>query len=313
MKKMILAIATLAIVFFAACEKTEVAAPSFQNVAPEKVEATNSFTTATEQTTASARAVAAAPTFASFRANNTSVLAYKWCTNGTDWKPYLVTDIYESSYFTLSGDNFGSTKGTVELVGANDYSVSDITWATNGKSISFRIRPKSTGAAPVTGANVRITLPNNSATRTTTGGYSFIPYAKTRQYHQCTWWTTIRRIDKGLSVQSTAYTTSGSLDANYIPQSNDILIWGTSASGHVAYLESCVITEKKDPSGYPKGTIEYTYTMSVSEYNINPCEGFGSFSKTVKVRKAPNGTRAIFEGNYKHPLVSNYALTGYYR
>jgi hypothetical protein len=210
--------------------------------------------------------------------------------------------------FTLNGSGF-STNPTITLLNAPNYSLSIV--SKSNTQIKVRVTPTSTGAQAVS-ASIKV----QNGTLSTTHALPMVPHVYTRQFRQCTWWASVRRIDVGKTpqVEGQSYSQfSGSMDANYIPTAGDVLAWYKSAAaGHQGYLESVNTVQTFNPPGTPSGTIDYTYTMNISQYNIIP-EAFSSYQRVVKVRKAPNGTRTIISGTYGNPSTSTYSTWKYFR
>ncbi len=227
---------------------------------------------------------------------------------------YTNIDYDGGTILYVGGTSFGSTQGssTITLNNSPNYAITQIvSWTTN--KITIKVKATVTGAQAITNASISVKVNGVQGTRP----FLIVPRVYSRQFKQCTWWASLRRIDSGKSPQARGNSYSqftGVMDAYYIPQAKDLLAWykPNTTTGHQAFLES-VSTSSAIPSGQPSGTIDYTYTMNISQYNIIP-ESYSSYSRVVKVRKYPNGSRSIISGNFGNPsLGSSYSSWKYFR
>ncbi len=100
---------------------------------------------------------------------------------------------------------------------------------------------------------------------------------QTRGFGQCTWYVANQRLKAGKTIPKTAYSTSGSITASYVPQLWDALTYG---SKHVA-----IITTTPTKTTSSDGTVTYSFT--VSEMNSLTDEKVSSDRRqfAVKARK----------------------------
>lgn len=201
---------------------------------------------------------------------------------------YFKSDITGTSIFTISGKGFGTKAGQVKLSGVSSYSVSKISSWSDSKVVCYI--KSNTNSEPTTKASL-IVYPSSGGNATKT--LSIVPYVAGKQWGQCTWFANKRRIENGLSYQAAGKTYSnysGSVDANYTPKKFDILVWHNE---HEAFLESVSTSTAKNADG----SVTYTYSLSISEYNIQP-EKYSTYSTVVKV-KDYKGKRTIISGIYR--------------
>lgn len=213
---------------------------------------------------------------------------------------YFKSDIEGTSVFTISGKGFGPKAGQVKLSGVSNYSVSKISSWSDSKVVCYI--KSSTNSEPTTKASLLI-YPSSGGNATKS--VNFVPYIAGKQWGQCTWFANKRRIENGLSYQAAGKTYSnysGSVDANYIPKKFDILIWDNE---HEAFIEVVSTSASKNPDG----SVTYTYSLNISEYNIVP-EKYSTYATVVKV-KDYKGKRTIISGLYRSGRKTS--ATNYYR
>ncbi len=159
----------------------------------------------------------------------------KWLGNAPDcgrgsFYGYYVINTHDNAdsnnYWDIRGNNFGTTRGTA---GSNSSGVSFdiISWS----NTVIRIRPKSTYLLDVK-TNLSITVTTSTNLRVSYAVNVIGMIANGRGYGQCTWEVAYQRKIMGLSIPNpSAYSTSGSITASYIPQKGDVLHWGKSHTG----------------------------------------------------------------------------------
>lgn len=213
---------------------------------------------------------------------------------------YFKSDITGTSIFTISGKGFGSKAGQVKLSGVSSYTVSKISSWTDSKVVCYI--KSNTNSEPTTKASF-IIYPSSGGNATKT--FSIVPYVAGKQWGQCTWWANKRRIENGLSYQAAGKTYSnysGSIDANYTPKKYDMLIWHNE---HEAFIESVSTSSAKSSDG----SVTYTYSLSISEYNIQP-EKYSTYSSVVKVKEY-KGKWTLISGSYRSGRKTS--ATNYFR
>lgn len=216
------------------------------------------------------------------------------------YSSYFVADYEGTNSFAVTGKGFGTKQGCITVSGATGYTVSKISSWSDTKILC--LVKSSPNSEATTKASICI--------RPSTGGcveksINLVPYIFGKQFQQCTWWANKRRIEKGLSYQQAGKTYSnysGTVDANYIPKSSDILIWNNV---HEAFVESVSTSSSKNSDG----STTFSYTVNISEYNITS-EKYSPYSTTVKVTEY-KGKRTIISGLYRSGLKTS--ATNYFR
>jgi len=219
-------------------------------------------------------------------------------------------DIDGNTTLTITGSGFGTTTGSVVLSDAN-YTVSSISiWSDT--RIVLRTRTTITGV--IANRNVTVTVrPVSNQTTTRNAGsmnVALCPTLYSRQFQQCTWWTTARRIDTRRSVQprGQSYSAiSGSINNDYVPQTGDVWLFGTAHQSYVETASSSTIDEfeRRVVNGRTTNVLVSrltTFVVNVSEYNIRP-EAYSSYTTTVKIRtnvssRAKTRVSGSFRSNY---------------
>jgi hypothetical protein len=292
-KIILLAFVTSAIFFATSCEKE---VTTNETVASE-IEATHSLTATEQPTTASARAVAVAPSISGitgskgFDVTNSPTISY-----GT----YYIADYNNSSVITITGSNFGDTQATTSSVVfekqntdgtwsvPSSYTVSIDSW----KKATIKIKLKSNlNSVPIATARLRVVMATGNSNNVT---LSVVPWIYGRQYLQCTHHAIKRTIETlGASYAWTgAYTGATAIDANYVPTAYHVLNWGAP---HQAFIESVDVTDES--------TSVKKYSLTITECNV-PTQANGyvytpvTYNTVIKIKTASNGTTKSFVSGY---------------
>lgn len=224
---------------------------------------------------------------------------------------------YTGTTLTIVGTGFGSSKGTVTFDNSGYY-VSSTSWS----DTKIIIVAKSTTSA-TNSISVSLTVTPVSETKTTrrsgSKAYDLVPTITSKVLNECTHHANKRKIETGGTPQPVGgswTSTSGTIDIGYVPQSNHIWIFGKA---HQCFVES-VVSKIEDPimgtkivnkvkTTYVIST-SITYTISLSERNINNKGEFSTYSNVVKIttdaatqKKTMTGS---FRSNMKTPASSYY-------
>lgn len=210
---------------------------------------------------------------------------------GQSW----VIDYRYENQFTITGTGFGSS-GTITF-GNPGYRVTSIkSWKDN--QIIFTAGSV-IDAVPNFATGISVTrAAGNSTSRMFP--VRLIPGIRTRPYGQCTYWAAYRRIKLGRSeAQPTAYSATGALGPDYVPQAYDVL-WANNV--HQAFIEAVstqVVSANKDVS---KGPIVREYAITLSQYNARYDEQLApSNTLTIRVQevmdlKSRKTVRSLVQG-----------------
>jgi hypothetical protein len=247
-----------------------------------------STTLSVEQTPESL--VLAAPTISSISSSENTIGAVF----GT-YKNYLGIDFDGQTEWIVKGNNFGTARGSVTFIGV-PFIVTQTTWLSN-TSIKLRVKSTGTRATPTIFGQLKvITSSGLSVVKT---GILIVPTINSRQYGQCTWWATARRIETGRSVQLRGQSYSGGrvIGTDYIPEVGHLLM-RPAAPQHQAFIETVSTTS----TNWANNQRIHTYTISISEANVLPTwaeKVRPTWVKEVKVREYQNPTRReIISGSF---------------
>lgn len=206
--------------------------------------------------------------------------------------------------FTVTGKNFGTSVGSVQLLDSSTNKISGVSITINSWS---NTQVKFTAKSQYwftfcKGGFIRISRDTNPPPMSYEGAAlfpvkGFVGTIKTRGYGQCTWYVAKRRIDAGKTIPTRAYSTTASITASYVPTQWDGL---TYAGKHVA-----IITSK--PSKVQKSDGSVVYSFTVSEMNATTDEKETSNPRTFVVK---GGTVVTPIGSL---AGSAYAADGYWR
>jgi hypothetical protein len=175
------------------------------------------------------------------------------------------------NYWTINGTNFGTLSGTVTCSSAA-IALTIISWT----NTSIKIRPSASYQLDFkTGVKISVTPKNSEVSANKTINVLGM-LQNGRGYGQCTWEAAYQRKLAGLSIPPTAYTTSGTVNKNYVPQKNDVLHWGTGHTGIIISIPLKVVV------GSGVSAIS-TYTFSLRERNYDCQESGITTSKIFKV------------------------------
>lgn len=265
------------------------------------------ITTASQPSYSSSPAPAATPTISSFSGPTVA-----W-SNATDAPKYglsWMVDLRTETQFTITGKNFG-TPGTL-LFGNSGYALRSIkSWSAS--TIVFTA-VSTIDAVPnfVTG----ITVAPSNAPRSALYSVRLVPSIDYRPWGQCTWWTAYRSIKSGRQEPyPSAYTASGTTNADYVPQAFDVLwVNGRNAQGkqlmHQVFVEnvsSRVVTANMDNT---KGPVVREYSLTLSQYNARLDESMltPAYVTRVQVQEQYSAQQKRIVKNFVSSLNS-YTMT----
>lgn len=224
-------------------------------------------------------------------------------------------DIDGQTQLTITGSGFGTAVGRISFSDGAYVASTIVSWTDT--RITLRARTTSTGAKANSNVTLTVTSVVDSKTSRSAGSMTvaLTPTGYSRQWNQCTFWSTIRRIDTGRSVQPRGQSysaTSGSINNSYAPQTGDILIFGTAHQAFVESSSSSSVDEFQTVNG--KRTLVSvltTYRVSVSEYNITP-EAYSIYTATVQIRRTvATGALTRVSGTFRSGYSSE--ATRYFR
>jgi len=225
---------------------------------------------------------------------------------------YLALESQNSNAtFTIKGSNFGTKSGTVSLlsnVGTPIIGVTVTITSWSNTSITFSAKSLYTFTNSAGGA-VAVSTQPNATTFSGTGAaklsvLGFVGTISTRGYGQCVWYVADQRLAASILIPPSAYSTTATIGATYVPQIHDALVYGTK---HVAIITS-------EPIKTVNGTTT-TWTFTVGEMNYNWGEAVGSSSKTFSVKSSVKSgvVTTVVTTNIGSLAGSSYAATGYWR
>lgn len=211
-------------------------------------------------------------------------------TCGKTWNGGLAINDQTGIYpWTITGSNFGSTKGTVTVGGLT---ASIGSWSTT-KIVATPTVPTSYGPA------------TTSLTITTSSGktdyaVSIVPAIRSRIYGQCTWFVALTRLNLGLQPSPTAYGGYSNITAQWVPQRGDQLAWNG--------LHTAIITSVSGPTVV--GNVK-TYTLTVEQYNADCKNSYSRYTTTFQIQTV-NGQSSVL--SYPKSSATNLgSATVYFR
>lgn len=196
------------------------------------------------------------------------------------WRGYLKADYFEdkSPVWTISGNGFGKPSADPNKCGS--VTTNNIYFRT--KLVSWddkRIVVRLTTDLKATPVEVNLTVvPIGRAAVSTR--VKAIPQIHTRVYGQCTHYVALTRLLASKSIpKDSAYSTNLSIDARYVPQSKDVLMWGQSHTAVIGSVSTNVTDDRK-------GTKNVKYSLRIDQFNVSPIDGeqFSSFPTEVTVK-----------------------------
>lgn len=227
---------------------------------------------------------------------------------------FLCVDTDGLDVLTINGSGFGASQGTssVNFVGLSSYFVTSIvSWSNTQIKVKVRSSYSSLPAPTSLNNNVQPYMRVSTSAGIASRAIRVLSRVTTKRWGQCTWWANRRRGETGRSIQArgAAYSGySGTVNANYVPATGDILIWDQV---HQAFVESVTSSS----TAWVNNIRTVTYTVNLSEYNVTP-EVLSYYTTTVSVRETRSSTtgaisRQIVSGMYRSGRASS--ATNYFR
>ena len=233
-------------------------------------------------------------------------------TASNQFKNFLASDSYNYGivsanpyYWDINGKNFGISQGTVS-VGPSPSpftSISIVNWT--GTSIRIKV------VASRSYQSSSIILKVTTSTGSTSAPFSdkAVGIIKSRGCGQCTWFVAKTRLDQGLNVPPSAFSTTaaipvvGAVDGGYRPARWDCLNYN---GNHVA-----IITTTPSQTNNPDGSITFTFT--VSECNATWNEAASSSSRSYKLSKVNATGKRTIQAGIGTNASATWIASGYYR
>jgi hypothetical protein len=216
------------------------------------------------------------------------------CGRGSFYGYYVICTTIPThalNYFTINGNNFGTTKGTVTSSDAA-ISLEVLSWS----NTQIKVRP----IAPTRlDYKVGITLTVNKSDKTKINSHKINLLGMIeigRGFGQCTWEAAFQRLQMGLSIPTTAYRSTAAIDYTYVPRKGDILHWGTSHTG--------IIIDAPTRALGSDGTI--TYSFSLRERNESCNETTASQTKKSFAIRNRVITTGIASNNSRLKAATTY-------
>lgn len=170
------------------------------------------------------------------------------------YRNYLAADFDGLDEFVINGSNFGNTQGngTVRLNNLSSYAIVNIVrWSNTQIRVRVRSGINSVAAPSAENGNVSPSFTvRNSAGSSATRSFNVAPSITGKAFLQCTWYANKARLEVGKSIQGRGQSYSnysGSINADYVPQDHDIMIWdeqtyGGVGKGHQAFIDKVSTT-----------------------------------------------------------------------
>jgi hypothetical protein len=210
---------------------------------------------------------------------------------------HYVIDSQNNSYFwTIQGENFGNSVGSVQLFDRNFNVLRDFTIEispSNWKSNSIRITVKHKDKQNFQffrNAYIRVSRLKNPPPTSNTDSYiwetpiNIVGIIQSRGFGQCTWFVANTRLNQSLRIPPSAYTTTGQInDANYVPALWDCLTYGSS---HVAIITSV-------PTSVTNSDRSTSWKFTVSEMNAKWNESSSTFNAEFRVNVGRGNQRSV--------------------
>lgn len=207
---------------------------------------------------------------------------------------YYVINTYDNSdaanYWDIKGSNFGTAKGSVSS-NSSGITFDIISWS----NTTIRIRPKAGYLLDVkTNFTVTVKTTSNLTASRTINVIGML--ANGRGYGQCTWEAAYQRKLMGLSIPfPSAYSTSGTISASYIPKKGDVLHWGKMHTGIIL----------SDPTVSTSGGVS-TYTFTIRERNSKCNETYATQSTQSFKKTGSSVTQGISSDNSSLGKATTY-------
>jgi hypothetical protein len=226
----------------------------------------------------------------------------------------LNVDTGTTYFWTISGNNFGTTRGSVWLLDSSMNSIPSVSITIQSWS-NTQIRVVANAPHTFTATGLSNLWVSRLTTRPvpasnpdwTNRAHPVVGLIQSRGYGQCTWFVARTRLAQGLRIPTTAYTLTGTLSGiggtdNYVPQQWDCLAYGTR---HVA-----IITSQVNRTQNANGSLTYSFT--VREMNALTDEQESSSTRQYRVSAAVNGRRSVLQMIGSN-AGATYVATGYFR
>lgn len=232
-----------------------------------------------------------------------------WASNR--YKGFLASDSFNygsaasNPYdWDINGSNFGS-QGTVSIspLPTPFTNVTIVSWTAS------KIRIKAVAYPGYQSSVIYLKVTTSTGSTSNTFADRAVGIIKSRGCFQCPWLVAKTRLERGLSVPPTAYSTTaaipavGAADSGYRPAQWDCLTYDRN---HVA-----IITSTPTPVNNPDGSLTLSFT--VTESNANWDEAISTSTRTYKLSKANSlGKRTVLSGIGTNASTS-WVATGYFR
>ena len=181
--------------------------------------------------------------------------------------------------WTVSGTNFGATKGTVTL---NGRSVSIVQWTNTSITVDAsgaQFNPQQ----PWNWGPMCTTLVVKTASgQQVTQGVNVAPAISTLIYGQCTFGAAYQRKLMGLAPVLSPYANATSIDVNWVPQRGDQLVWSVPSLGckHTAVITNV----SKTVSGN-----QTVYNLTIYQWNADNHNSVSTFNTMFAITRQSNG------------------------
>ena len=196
-------------------------------------------------------------------------------------------------FWTITGTNFGSARGTVTL---NGRSVPIRAW----NNTSIQIEPSGAQFNPQQPWNWGPTC-TTLVVKTVTGqqavqGVNVVPALSGLIYGQCTYGAACERMLMGMSPILQPYANPRQIDANWVPQRGDQLVWSVPSLGckHTAVITSVCKTVSGNQT---------FYNLTIFQMNADNHNSVSTFNTTFAVSRLANGQLQI-------SLLPKFTLNG---
>ena len=194
------------------------------------------------------------------------------------------------NYWNINGTNFGTVRGSISS-NSSGITFDIISWT----NTVVQVRPKAGYQLDVkTNFTVTIRTSSNTTASRTINVIGML--ANGRGYGQCTWEAAFQRKLMGLSIPfPSAYSTSGTINASYVPKKGDVLHWGKMHTGIIL----------STPTVSTSGGVT-TYTFTIRERNSKCNETFATQSTQTFKKTSSTVTQGISSDNASLGKATTY-------
>ena len=220
---------------------------------------------------------------------------------------FYAIDSQSPSYWDLIGSGFGQSQGSGKVAFSDPAIKSSIaSWTDSKIRVNVSV-PSAYTQSPAVAVRV-----NPAAGNPASKSVGVVGSIQARGYGQCTWFVAMTRLQYHRPIPTGAlgaFSVSGPIGPNYVPQQWDVLQFEKL---HTAIIASAVLPMPAATD--PHGNKVLTYTFTIQEMNAHPAwgEAQSSFPSRFAITVAKDGSRSVSTGILSY-FSQRTTASGYYR